>query len=71
MLDGKPYLQGKIQFAFYLVALICFLVAAFVPAERAAFLRRINLVALGLALAIAPSAYIYFKVAFHTSPIFH
>ena len=65
-----PLLQAKIQFAFYLVALLIFLVATVLPPDTR-WLRRINLVPLGLATALAPSAYIYFKAAFHPGSYFH
>jgi len=66
------YLSAKIQFAFYVAAWLCFLVAALLPAGRGPrLLGRVNLVAFGLALAIAPSMYIYFKAGFHKAPYFH
>jgi hypothetical protein len=66
------YLNAKIAFFFYLVAGLCFALAAILPAGRGpAFLGRLNLVAAGLALAVAPTVYVYFKAGFHQQPIFH
>ena len=66
------YLQPKVQFAFYAVAFLCFLITALLPAGRGPkIFGRINLLALGLAFAIAPSMYIYFKAGFHKGPFFH
>jgi hypothetical protein len=66
------FLNAKIAFFFYLVAGLCFVVAALLPAGRGpAILGRINLIAFGLALAIAPTVYVYFKAGFHQQPIFH
>jgi hypothetical protein len=65
-------IQPRIQFVFYLLALLAFVVAAVVPADRMpGALARVNLVAAGLALAIAPSVYVYFKVGFHQGALFH
>ena len=59
-------LNPKIQFFFYLVACLAFLGAAVIPAEGALrVLTKHNLLAIGLALAIAPSVYILFKLGFH------
>lgn len=71
MYSQPVQLNPKVQFACYIVALACFLVAAAVPAERRRFLGRVNGVALGLAFAIAPMVYIYFKLGFHSSPLLH
>ena len=71
MLDGVPYLQASIQFGFYVAAFVCFVAAALLPKGSSARWGTGNLVSLGLALAIAPWCYIYFKVAFHTGSFFH
>ena len=65
MIDTNQ-LNPKIQFFFYLVACLAFLGAAVIPAEGALrVLTKHNLLAVGLALAIAPSVYILFKLGFH------
>ena len=71
MLNGQWYLQPRIQFAFYAVAFVCFVVSALPTTARPGPLRRANLLAVGLAVAIAPSTYIYFKAGFHTGAFFH
>jgi hypothetical protein len=61
-------LNPKIQFFFYLFAVLAFVVAALIPSEgtpRA--LTKVNLLAGGLALALAPSVYIFFRLGFHQS----
>src|SRR3954471_21180089 len=66
------YLQAKLQFAFYAAAWLCFIIAAVLPAGRGPrWVGRLNLVALGLALAIAPRMYIYFKAGFHKGACCH
>jgi hypothetical protein len=66
------YLQPKVEFAFYAAAFLCFLITALLPAGRGPkIFGRINLLALGLAFAIAPSMYIYFKAGFHQGAFFH
>src|SRR4051812_24435012 len=66
------FLSAKVQFFFYLLAWLFFLAAALLPAGRGPrLLGRVNLVALGLALAVAPSMYIYFKAGFPPEPYFH
>jgi hypothetical protein len=65
-------LEPKIQFFFYLFACLAFVAAAVIPAEGALrVLTKHNLLAIGLALAIAPSVYIFFRIGFHRSPLFH
>lgn len=72
MTNASTYLEPKIQFFFYLFACLAFIAAAVIPAEGALrVLTKHNLLAIGLALAIAPSVYIFFKIAFHPSPFFH
>jgi hypothetical protein len=67
-----PQLNGKIQFAFYAAALLCFLAGSVLPVKAdGSRWSRVNLIALGLAFGIAPSAYIYFKLGFHTTTFFH
>ena len=68
MIDTSQ-LNPKIQFFFYLFACLAFLGAAAIPAEGALrVLTKHNLLAIGLALAIAPSVYILFKLGFHPGP---
>lgn len=71
MLNGVPYLQASIEFAFYVAAMVCFVVAAVLPRDLGRRWGGFNVMALGLALALAPTLYIYFKVAFHKAPVFH
>ncbi|MDQ1683700.1 MAG: hypothetical protein QOC82_437 [Frankiaceae bacterium] len=72
MTGAGQQLDPKIQFFFYAFACLAFLGAAVIPAEGALrVLTKHNLLAVGLALAIAPSAYIFFKLGFHPSPFFH
>ena len=62
-------LNPKIQFFFYLVACLAFIGAALIPAEGALrVLTKHNLLAIGLALVVAPSVYILFKLGFHPGP---
>lgn len=69
MIQTSPLLNPKIQFFFYLIACLAFLGAAFIPAEGALrVLTKQNLLAMGLALVIAPSVYIFFRLAFHPGP---
>lgn len=64
-------LDPKIQFFFYLFACLAFIGAAVIPAEGALrVLTKHNLLAIGLALLIAPSVYIFFKLGFHKGPLF-
>ena len=71
MIPGQ-FLDAKIAFFFFAIAWLCFLVAALLPAGRGpAMLGRVNLIALGLAFAIAPMMYVYFKAGFHKAPYFH
>jgi hypothetical protein len=72
VIGATAYLQPKIQFFFYLFAFLSFVAAAAIPAEGALrVLTKHNLLAIGLALAIAPSVYIFFKLGFHQTPFFH
>jgi len=62
-------LDPRIQFFFYALACLAFLGAAFIPAEGTLrVLTKHNLLAVGLALAVAPNAYIFFKLGFHKGP---
>lgn len=62
-------LDPRIQFFFYLFACLAFLGAAVIPAEGTLrVLTKHNLLAIGLALAVAPSVYIFFKLGFHDGP---
>ena len=64
-------LNPKIEFLFYAVAVVCWVLAAF---EAAGWkpLRRIapGLLPLGLAFAFLPWAFIAFKAGFHPEPFF-
>jgi hypothetical protein len=67
--ETSSLLNPKIQFFFYLVACLAFLAAAVIPAEGALrVLTKHNLLAIGLALVIAPSVYIFFRLGFHPRP---
>ena len=69
MLGATSELSPKVQFFFYLVACVSFLGAAAIPAEGALrVLTKHNMLAIGLALAIAPSVWVFYKLGFHPGP---
>jgi hypothetical protein len=67
------FLSAKIAFFFFAIAWLCFMGAALLPEgrRRPAWLGRGNLIGLGLAFAVAPMMYVYFKAGFHPAPYFH
>lgn len=72
MIGATSQLNPKIQFFFYLFACLAFIGSAVIPAEGALrVLTKHNLLAFGLAIAIAPSVYVFFKLGFHPGPFFH
>lgn len=69
--QATQQLDPKIQFFFYLFGCLAFIGAALIPAEGALrVLTKHNLLATGLALVVAPSVYIFFKLGFHEGPLF-
>lgn len=69
MIGPSGYIDAKVQFFLYAFACLAFIAAALIPAEGALrVLTKHNLLAFGLALAIAPSVYIFFRLGFHPKP---
>ena len=69
MIGATSQLNPKIQFFFYAFACLAFIGAAAIPAEGALrVLTKHNLLSMGLALAIGPSVWVFFKLGFHPGP---